>query len=113
MNNMQDLTQKERVEEGLLSTLIGCGCEGGVPMMPRNEANTPEYQVPCGRCPVGGAERRACGFGVDDGVLASVYAPLQGFVGVYDPDTALVRGTMFEGLDKPFFGDERGGKCFG
>lgn len=40
--------------------------------------------------------------------LASVYAPLQAWQGLYDIDTALKVGTLFQGLDKPFVG--RGGE---
>ena len=58
-------------------------------------------------------EMHVCGFGVHHGVLAAVYVPLNGFDGVYDPDTAYRRGTMFEGLDKPFYGDGTGGGCRG
>lgn len=36
--------------------------------------------------------------------LAAVYAPLQEFEGLYDPATALSRGTLFEALDLPFEG---------
>ncbi|MBO5110305.1 MAG: spore coat associated protein CotJA [Clostridia bacterium] len=30
-----------------------------------------------------------------------VYAPCQRFEGLYDPDTALLRGTLFSELDLP------------
>lgn len=33
--------------------------------------------------------------------LAMVYAPDQVFGGLYDPAKALMRGTLFEKLDKP------------
>lgn len=33
--------------------------------------------------------------------LAMVYAPLQAFRNLYDPETALRKGTMFAELDKP------------
>ena len=37
-----------------------------------------------------------------DGVqLAMVYSPVQRFEGLYSPEEALQRGTLFEGLDKP------------
>ena len=44
------------------------------------------------------------GFGVEDGVLAAVYAPLQEFDRIYDLHNSLSRGTMFRELDKPFCG---------
>jgi hypothetical protein len=33
--------------------------------------------------------------------LAMVYSPVQAFEGIYTPEDALMRGTLFEGLDKP------------
>ena len=36
--------------------------------------------------------------------LAIVYSPVQAFVKIYDPPKALVRGTLFAELDKPFAG---------
>lgn len=43
----------------------------------------------------------ADGWGLADHPLAMVYAPCQGFHDLYDPDTALVRGTLFTELDLP------------
>ncbi len=34
--------------------------------------------------------------------LAMVYAPKQEFRMIYDPEVALINGTIFEELDKPF-----------
>lgn len=34
--------------------------------------------------------------------LAMVYAPIQKWRSIYDPEIALVNGTIFEELDKPF-----------
>lgn len=49
--------------------------------------------------------------------LASVYAPLQEFDGLYDLDSALSHGTLFKELDLPFMGNRRvtqkGGNCRG
>lgn len=44
--------------------------------------------------------------------LASVYAPMQSFEGLYDLDTALRQGTMFKALDLGFYGRrlDKGGK---
>ncbi|MBO5744254.1 MAG: spore coat associated protein CotJA [Clostridia bacterium] len=36
--------------------------------------------------------------------LAIVYSPFQSFDGLFEPDVALCKGTLFSGLDKPFFG---------
>ena len=41
--------------------------------------------------------------------LAMVYSPCQVFRGLYDPDTALHRGTLFGELDLPLGGE--GGLC--
>ncbi len=40
---------------------------------------------------------------VDGLPLAMVYAPMQKWRQAYSPDEALVRGTMFAELDKPFY----------
>ena len=48
--------------------------------------------------------------------LASVYAPLQEYRGVFDKDTALLKGTLFSELDLPFMGASianKGGSCRG
>ena len=39
--------------------------------------------------------------------LAMVYSPFQTFEGLYSPEEALVRGTLFEALDKPLMEVER------
>ena len=36
--------------------------------------------------------------------LAMVYPEKQAFIMIYDPEIALENGTMFEELNKPFFG---------
>ena len=36
--------------------------------------------------------------------LAIVYSPYQSFTGLFDPMTALCKGTLFSELDKPFYG---------
>lgn len=38
--------------------------------------------------------------------LAMAYVPWQKWDGVYTPDVALTRGTMFSELDLPFLGEE-------
>lgn len=40
---------------------------------------------------------------VDSLPLAMVYAPRQKWRGAYSPDEALMRGTLFSELDKPFY----------
>ena len=69
-----------------------------------------------GGCGYGGAGKTGasvCGFGVESGVDAALYAPIQAFVGVYDLNTALRRGTAFESLDKPFYGAGKEVNCRG
>ena len=43
-------------------------------------------------------------FGLKGYPLASVYSTLQDFKEIYDLDTGLKRGTIFEELDLPFYG---------
>ena len=38
--------------------------------------------------------------------LAMAYVPVQTWEDIYDCDTALLRGTLFAQLDKPFIGEE-------
>ena len=44
---------------------------------------------------------REQGWGLDAHPLAMVYAPCQAFRHLYDPDTAINRGTLFSELDLP------------
>ena len=68
----------------------------------------------CGLCPGNDDQRHtACGFGVEGGVLAAVWVPLNRFADLYDADTALRRGTLFAALDKPFYGDGKEVDCRG
>ena len=58
-----------------------------------------------------------CGHG-EDGMngfsLAMVYSPHQHWRNLYDEETGLKRGTIFEELDKPFHGPAcMGGGCNG
>lgn len=65
----------------------GCGC--GRP-----------YPVPADRC----MGYEGCGpdsWGLCEYPLAMVYAPCQVFRGLYDPQNALSRGTLFSELDLP------------
>ena len=43
--------------------------------------------------------------------LAMVYAPKQMWCGIYEPDVALVNGTLFEELNKPFYMSGCSTKC--
>ncbi len=120
MSEMQDLTPKERVDDALLTRLLGtdggCGCgeaRGQVRYGADNEPNKNVSQG-CGACGCGSyGDERVCGFGVERGAVAALYLPLHMFEGVYDMSTAMRRGTMFEALDKPFYGDGREVDCRG
>lgn len=64
-------------------------------------------------CPSGCRGYEGCGedsWGLNDYPLAMVYAPCQSFRALYDPNTALARGTLFTELDLPL-GDEKGAFC--
>ena len=39
--------------------------------------------------------------------LAMVYSPIQDYTGLYEPEEALARGTLFRALDKPLEEDCR------
>lgn len=52
-------------------------------------------------------------YGLHDRPLASVYAPLQDFDGLYDLEHALSRGTLFSSLDLPLEVASKGGRCRG
>ncbi len=78
----------------------GCGCDGGMP--PSVD------QAPC----VGYAGCAEGSFGLGGGYPpAMVYAPCQLFCGLYDPETALSRGTLFSELDLPLGGTVGGSFC--
>ncbi len=91
----------------------GCGCEsdgdnmGGMirpdrPCPDKPGHGTPCPDKPCQEAPCVGHE--GCdedGWGLCRHPLAMVYAPCQYFRGLYDPATALSRGTLFEELDLP------------
>lgn len=47
----------------------------------------------------------------DDMALAMAYVPIQHFQNTYDLQTALVVGTIFPELNKPFKGYAGGVKC--
>ena len=69
----------------------GCGCGGG-----QNHGN--------GGNGGGCVGYEGCGpdsWGLSEYPLAMVYAPCQTFRGLYDPATALSRGTLFTELDLP------------
>ena len=86
-----------------------------------NDRHPPEWgEPPCG-CHThdstagvadGCVGQEGCGpdsWGLCEYPLAIVYSPCQVFRGLYDPDTALSRGTLFGELDLPLGGE--GGLC--
>ncbi len=78
----------------------------GVGILPRNENNTEDRGCACTHRGDGAAcGHDGCGedsFGLAGRPLAMVYAPCQAFRALYDPATALGRGTLFCELDLPF-----------
>ncbi len=72
-----------------------------------------------GRVSFSGENCGGCGthinsrFGLTDRPAGSVYAPLQDFDDLYDPEKALARGTMFSTLDLPLEVSSGGGRCRG
>ena len=91
------------IQEGMMT----CGCE--------NNARRTPPRTPCG-CD-GQMRTDTCdhgknGWGLQGYPIAMVYSPVQTFDRIYDLDTALKRGTVFEALDLPFIcGDHGKGGC--
>ena len=82
------------INDGLLQKMSCGGCLGR-----RDTRSCRSCEGDAGRC--SGDYR----WGLENYPLASVYAPLQCFVKVYDREKALSRGTIFEELDLPFMGE--------
>ena len=91
----------------------GCTCD--MPSVwPVHPETAPMVPSGCGFCSCSDDQRHtACGFGVEGGVLAAVWVPLNRFADLYDADTALRRGTLFAALDKPFYGAGKEVDCRG
>ena len=91
----RDLPPELGTRQGLSleNELPDCGCEHSCP-----------WGLKC-----------AEGWGLANHPLAMVYAPCQGFHSLYDPDTALKRGTLFTELDLPLevIGGGNGTVCGG
>ncbi len=91
------MTPRERISDDMLRRMLG-------------ESDRPEQTFPTPEI----SERT--NLHLPDGFpLASVYAPTQIFRKLYDRDTALSRGTIFQELDLPFMGTSimKGGNCRG
>lgn len=67
-------------------------------------------------CPISPATDSECGcdqrgWGLYEYPLAMVYAPRQAFRCLYDPETALQKGTLFSELDLPLESVDRRSGC--
>ena len=82
-------------------------CRGAFPMQePRRETQQNTDHQHGDACGAPGA------FGLVGYPLASVYAPVQEFKGLYDEERALKAGTLFSQLDLPFMSGKNGkGGC--
>ncbi len=58
-----------------------------------------------GRCRRGDEMSASGSFGLEGYPLCMVYAPLQSFGNLYEPEDALKRGTLFREMDLPFMGE--------
>jgi len=108
LKDMQEYEPGTVAEAGLFSALVGAGCRCGEDSHHGEEQDglaLGRERGGCGGCTCGEDHLKACGFGVEDGVLAAVWVPMNRFDGIYDKETAWRRGTMFAALDKPFYGE--------
>ena len=98
------LSRRDRAAEDLLKQMIEshgvCGHENGCSQSDDSYGNLrhgeamPRY------------EDAHSSWGLDGYPLAMVYSTIQKWRNIYDIETALVRGTIFEELDLPFLGKE-------
>ena len=104
------LTRRDRVNDDLLRQLLDSdgdldhlSCASPVCELPRCEAdNGHDHSHSC--------DGAHSGWGIHDHPLAMVYSPVQKWRNIYDNESALVRGTIFEELDLPFLGGWGNGK---
>ena len=124
INNNQDTTPYDRMDDALLRQLLGTDRTpdvpgGGVqnrpmPLPEYGELNCRGERMHMGERTVpamsvqGSTDKRFYAFGVPGGSLATLYIPVQEFEDLYDEETALQQGTLFRGLDLPFVGGKRG-----
>lgn len=94
------LSHHDRAAEELLRQMAesGCGREGGI-SCPSEPFLRGGYGDDKARL-----EDAHHSWGLVDYPLAMVYSPVQKWRNIYDGETALVRGTIFEELDLPFVG---------
>ena len=80
-----------------------CGCKNGMmPVQKMQNGNMVHAAVSAASCTESKQNNHIHG---DDGVLAMAYVHVQRFGEIYDPCTALIAGTLFPDLDKPFCGE--------
>ncbi len=86
-------------------------CDGGDALLGRlfgpTDSSYDEKNCACGSSGCGVGEFDTT-WGIKGNPKAMVYSVLQDFDGLYDKDKALLRGTLFEGLDLPFLGSSSG-----
>ena len=101
---MADRAPRMERPEGQDAADSGCGCGHH----DHDEGERAPVCVGFGGCGAGS-------WGLTEYPLAMVYAPCQSFRALYDPDTALDRGTLFTELDLPLGGEggfsTAGGSC--
>ena len=99
------LSRRDRAAEDLLKQMLesngGCGHENGCSQSDDSYGHF-EHGEGMARY-----EDAHTSWGLHDHPLAMVYSPIQKWRNIYDGETALVRGTIFEELDLPFLG-----KCY-
>ena len=80
-----------------------CGCKNGMmPVQKMQNGNMVHAAVSAASCTESKQNNHIHG---DDGVLAMAYVHVQRLGEIYDPCTALIAGTLFPDLDKPFCGE--------
>ena len=99
------MTRRDRVNENLLRQLLGendnnCTRNKTLNDNQRNASNA-EREVRL--------ESTHNTWGLNDHPLAMVYSPLQKWRNIYDNETALMNGTIFEELYLPFMGSWNNG----
>lgn len=100
MYSMEDIrSPRDRVSEEMLRRLLteeegSCGCAA--------HSESRREQI---------ASHSGCNRVTNGEALAMVYSPCQSWCGIYDPETALRRGTLFKALDKPFEVKGRENRC--
>ncbi len=80
-----------------------CGCRNSVPVTQPNVSPC-KSEMRETACVTPPTERESCR-PVQQAVLAMAYVNVQTLGEVYDPCTALIAGTLFPCLDKPFCGE--------